>query len=424
MLNQTAVNASRPTAAPESGKAGLESPLPLAQFKRFLVIFHGVFAGGLVFVLWLRFARATFEWGWADAALVALMIVQLGLYARFFVFPTSKTLQRPWFLGYFAASYGIWFVEWRLEPAFEWVCWAYMGQMFGSMQPRISVPVSLAVFALYFGNKLGWSSLKALHPSDLLGGGWLVAGVLAFGLFLHRLATTSSERARLIEQLKNAQRELEAARERDAELARLRERERLARELHDSLGHGLVTLSVQLEAVERLIPADPAKASKLLGQMKELTRGSMEQLRRSLAGMRAPGLGDRRLPQAVAQLCADTRERSGLSVTCQLPENAPALPREVEEALWRSAQEAVWNAERHANAREIKVSVSLTNDRAVLQVIDDGIGIPADAEQRNGHYGLRGLRERVEGLGGTLEIVGTTPGTKLEARIPLIPEAT
>ncbi len=233
------------------------------------------------------------------------------------------------------------------------------------------------------------------------------------------------DRARLIDELKRAQQELEAARAADAELARLRERERLARDLHDSLGHGLVTLSVQLEAVQRLIPVDPAKASAMLGQMKDLTRSSMEQLRRSLAGLRSPGLGDRALLPALTALCEETRERCALQMSCEVPDTAPVLPRDVEETLWRAAEEAVRNAERHAKAGQIRLALQVGPDRVILKVSDDGIGTPPDAETRNGHFGLRGLRERVEGQGGSLKIAShVVKGTTIEAQIPLIANLT
>lgn len=411
---------SRTTAAPDPAVA---SPLPLAQFKRFLVVFHTVFVGGLLFLLLLRWTRPAFSWSWHDAVLIGLVAGQLVLYFRFLVFPSEWTLRPRWFIGYFVTSYALWFFEWQLEPGLEWAVWAYMGQMFGSLRPRLSVPLSLAVFAAYFGRKLGWSGMKSLGLTDLLSGGAVILGILSVGLFLYRLVVTSMDRARLIEELKRAQQELEGARAADAELARLRERERLARDLHDSLGHGLVTLSVQLEAVQRLIAVDPAKASAMLGQMKDLTRSSMEQLRRSLAGLRSPGLGDRALLAALTALCEETRERCGLQLSCEVPDTAPVLPRDVEETLWRAAEEAVRNAERHAKAGQISVALHVRPDRVRLSVSDDGIGMPPDAEVRNGHFGLRGLRERVEGQGGTLKIAShAAKGTTIEAQIPLIAE--
>jgi len=246
-------------------------------------------------------------------------------------------------------------------------------------------------------------------------------GCTSVGLFLHRLAVTSADRARLIEELQAAKRELELGRQRDAELAALRERERLARDLHDSLGHGLVTLTVQLEALPRLHQVDPGRAAALAEEMKKLTRTCTEQLRRSLAGLRAPGLGDLPLSQALEGLCAETTARAAMRADCQVRPEADRLSAAVAETLWRVVQEGFANAEKHAQATEVRAVITVEPQTVILRVTDNGRGLPPDAEARPGHYGLRGLRERVEGLGGLFTLAAHPPrGTLLEARIPLI----
>src|SRR5262249_35162844 len=144
---------------------------------------------------------------------------------------------------------------------------------------------------------------------------WTVCAIV-FSYARH-IDQTSRERARLIAELQAAQRTLEVTRQRDAELAGLRERERLARDLHDSLGHALVGLCVQLEGVQRLYAVDPARASAHVDAMKDLTRASMAELRRALEGLRTPGLGDRSLRQALDALSREVGERTGMEVQCQ-----------------------------------------------------------------------------------------------------------
>jgi signal transduction histidine kinase len=255
---------------------------------------------------------------------------------------------------------------------------------------------------------------------------WFIAvGVVgawtAFFLFLHRALATSSERAKLIAELEKAKRALELAGQRDAELAVLRERERLARDLHDSLGHSLVTLTVQLEAAQRLLASDPARATASLAEMQKLTRSSMEDLRRSLDNLRAPGLGERSFAEAVRSLCDDTAKRSGLKVECDLPDGTDGLPPAVAEALWRVVQEGLTNIEKHAHARHVEVRLALPQKEIILRVSDDGAGLPGNAEDKPGHYGLRGLRERIEGVGGIfVPSSNGGGGTHLEARVPVI----
>ena len=155
--------------------------------------------------------------------------------------------------------------------------------------------------------------------------------------------------------------------------------------------------------------------------MKTLSRSSTEALRRSLANLRASGLGDKSLTQAIQSLCADAGRRTGLIIDCQIAPGADALPPAVAEALWHVAQEGLTNVEKHAQAHHVGVSLGLEPQLAVLRVSDDGGGLPPDAEGRPGHYGLRGLRERVEGVGGTLLLTTAQPkGAVVEARVRLI----
>jgi signal transduction histidine kinase len=239
-------------------------------------------------------------------------------------------------------------------------------------------------------------------------------------LFMGRSVATSGERGQIILELAAAKRQLEAARDRELELAALRERERLARDLHDTLGHALVTLTVQLEAAQRLQTVDPARAAALLSEMQKLTRSSMEDLRRSLANLRTSGLEDRPLAESIRTLCSEAAKRLGVTIDCSLADGADALPLAVTEVLWRTAQEGLTNIERHAQAQHVQVTLTLEPKEVVMRVTDDGVGLPPAAEETPGHYGLRGLRERVEGLGGTLTATATGKGTILEARVPVI----
>jgi signal transduction histidine kinase len=347
------------------------------------------------------------------------VVAQVTLYYLFLIRQWKPPTAAFWWLGYFGSGYVIWLLEWRLEPALQWTGWAYLGQMFGVMRPGYSIPYSLLVFMTYFGIRFDWKLLAHLRTWEVLGQVSFVVTITLLGTFLYRLVTTSTERARLIQELEEAKAGLERARQTDAELAGLRERERLARDLHDSLGHGLVTLTVQLEAVQRLCTVDPARAIALLDEMKQLARGSMQQLRRSLEGLRAPGLGNHSLLGALRELCG--QPRASLTVHLQAPSKEIEITPVVAEALWRIAQEGLTNVERHAHARTAIVCLEVQPQAIALVVTDDGIGAAPHLESQPGHYGLRGLRERAEGLGGQLAVSRNAPsGTILRASIPLI----
>jgi signal transduction histidine kinase len=147
----------------------------------------------------------------------------------------------------------------------------------------------------------------------------------------------------------------------------------------------------------------------------------MDDLRRALDNLRASGLGNRPLVAALQTLGTEAAQRFSLVADCKLDATADALPPAVAEVLWRVAQEGLTNVGKHAQARHVQMNLNLPPGEIILRVADDGVGLPAGAEDKPGHYGLRGLRERVEGLGGTFSL--TTPkggGAALEAHLPVI----
>ena len=405
-----------------SSSADLTAPLPARQFRRFLLFFHIVILGMLALTLITHLRHVPGALGATDFTLIGLVVIQSFLYVRFFALPSLAEHwgARRWFAVFVGVSVALVLAECRVEPSFQWALIAYVG-MISSLPFRLSVPATIAIFGAWLLNRFGWSALATwgfLAWFDLL---VQVTPGAALLLFMGRIITTSGERGKLIAALQAAQQALELARERELELAALRERERLARDLHDTLGHALVTLTVQLEAAQRLQSADPARAILLLVEMQKLTRSSMEGLRRSLDNHRTPGLGDRSLPEALRALCAEAGSRFGAAIDCPLAAGADSLPPAVAEVLWRVAQEGLTNVEKHAHAHRVRVSLALPPKEVVLRVTDDGIGQSHGAENKPGHYGLRGVRERVEGLGGTFTVATAgTAGTAVEARIPLI----
>jgi len=421
-----------------SSSADFRAPLPGSQYRGFYMFIHVLILVALGLTLYSHWGHDSAMHGRADVVLIGLVVIQVLLLLFFFVLPTlTRWPAWPWFRGlhgglvepkpslrwwwvYIVASVAIVLAESRIDRAFQWFLFPYVCNIFA--RPfRISVPTILVVLAVFLLNMIGWSK-----PAKWDAGDWFseVFGAVAWlflAFFVARMVVTSAERGRLILELQAAKRELELARERELELAALRERERLARDLHDTLGHALVTLTVQLEAVQRLQATDPARAAALLAELQRLTRSSMEDLRRSLANLRTPGLGDRPLAESLRILCAEAGKRFGAAIDCRIAGGADALPPAVAEVVWRVAQEGLTNIEKHAQAHRVTVNLALQPKEVVLRLSDDGAGLPRGAEDKPGHYGLRGLRERVEGLGGAFTVAAAgTNGTIIEAHIPVI----
>jgi two-component system NarL family sensor kinase len=199
---------------------------------------------------------------------------------------------------------------------------------------------------------------------------------------------------------------------RSAQIGALEERNRLARELHDTLAQGLTAISLQLESADALLEdnAYTGRAHDALHQALALTRANLEEVRRSVLDLRAAPLEGRTLVQALADLAF----QSAVPTTFTLRGDERPLPLRLETGIYRIAQEALRNVERHANATHAHIELILTPDELHLLVEDDGEGFDVTAVEK-GRFGLIGMSERARLLGGRLEI-NTAPqtGTQLQ----------
>lgn len=197
-----------------------------------------------------------------------------------------------------------------------------------------------------------------------------------------------------------------------------RERNRLARELHDTLAHTLSGLAVQLETTKAYWNAQPATAYQLLDSALATTRSGLAETRRALKALRASPLEDLGLRLALQQLAEAAAERGRLTLALTLPAPLPELNAEVEQALYRIAQEALENVVRHAAARTLSVRLAVQEAELEMTIADDGIGLSPDRAGAAGHFGLAGLRERAELAGGRLA-VESQPGQGTTIRVTL-----
>jgi len=371
-----------------------------------------------IWAYWIAFNGAR-PYAWLVAA---LLTIQLTLYIRAIAL-SRWPVPNFWLAAYFIPGPIMWAICTWHDPRLWWMGMMYFGQMWGCLPPKAAVPGTAIIMVSVLPASNGWRSLENIEPSALLGFGFGWIGMVAVYFWISQVIRSNDERARLIRELEAANHELVVARERESDLAVLRERERLARDLHDTLGHTLSVMSVQLEAIQRLYRVDPVRGSDHIDELKTLTRESMSELRRSLDGLRAPGLGERQLAEALQALGVAVSQRAGLVVHCRVDPAISSLNPALTETVWRVAQEALTNIEKHARARTVDVRVTREPQAVRVTISDDGAGLPPDAEGRRGHYGLRGLRERVEGLGGALTLTRLEPGSKVEACLPVYLEA-
>lgn len=188
------------------------------------------------------------------------------------------------------------------------------------------------------------------------------------------------------------------------QLAVTRERNRLARELHDTLAHTLSAVAVELEAVSALWDADPAQAHAMLEQSLIATRSGLTETRRALQALRSSPLEDLGLALAIRQEAESVAARANLTLALHIPERLDNLPPDVEQCLYRVVQEALANVAHHAQARRVEIRLLEERGRLTLSVSDDGCGFALDSLDTEHHLGIRGVQERAEMVGGALEI--------------------
>ena len=197
-----------------------------------------------------------------------------------------------------------------------------------------------------------------------------------------------------------------------------RERNRMARDLHDTLAHTLSGLAVQLETTRAVIDKDVPTAKQLLDQSLTTTRSGLKETRIALQALRATPLEDLGLRMALIQLAETEAQRIRAVLDMEITDKLPPLAPEVEQAIYRTAQEAITNVIKHATAKTLTVKL-YNGDAIILIVQDDGVGFNVGVTAEKGHYGLVGMKERAAMINGNVD-VSSEPGkgTTVQLTIP------
>jgi signal transduction histidine kinase len=241
----------------------------------------------------------------------------------------------------------------------------------------------------------------------LAGSGISLGFAVLFGFWMFRIIGQSIDRRTVIAELEQTRQELAAVNHRAGVLA---ERERLAREIHDTLAQGFTSVVVLLELAESEVDTDPAAARQRLAIARETARQNLAEARALVAALTPVDLQTAPLPEAIGRLVDRFGAETGLPARLTVTGEPRALPANTEVVLLRAAQEALANVRKHAGAGQVEVTL----DGAVLAVANDGAGF--DPAAPTGGYGLAGMRRRVEEIGGTVSIASGPAGTRVEVR--------
>lgn len=188
------------------------------------------------------------------------------------------------------------------------------------------------------------------------------------------------------------------------QLAISRERNRMAREMHDTLAHTLSGLAVQLDSVTTLWESIPSEANAAIEEALATTRSGLDETRRALRDLRAAPLEDLGLALAIRTTAQDAASRGALSLEMDAPEEITGVSHKVEHCYYRVAQEALENIGRHAHAQTITVSLKQADGCLTLTISDDGQGFARETDEQEDRLGIKGMQERAEMIGASLQI--------------------
>ena len=341
---------------------------------------------------------------------LTLLLALVPLLIGYYWWPSENPLQTP-FIIFFVVMLIL--VAWQFS--FRYVLVYVLGLSFYQFwlaMPGSDVPLSV---------HLGWLVLQG-------------AMMLLVGYVVVQLVSIQREQRAALAEAYQRQAAVNAQLQRYAatieELSISRERNRLARELHDTLAHSLSAVTVQLEAVRSLWQVNPASARELLEQADETARTGLTEARRALQALRASPLQDLGLVLALKELAETAAERVGASLELQISEQLPERlaghgSLEVEQGMYRIAQEALENVVRHSAAQRIVVCLEERGQTLVLCIEDDGVGtalkdLPPPDHQVKGRLGIQGMQERAQLIGGRLGIASKPDrGTTVTLAVPL-----
>jgi signal transduction histidine kinase len=320
---------------------------------------------------------------------------------------------------YLAGMLGLWFLLAGLHPAYFALLLVLYPQIFRHLRLSQAVPAAAVLSAAVVWREVLASGRPLWeNPGAIVGGLLSVVFGTLFAIWITRIIEQSHERRELIEQLEATRSELAAA---EREGGRLAERQRLARDIHDTLAQGFVSIVLQLQAAEAELPGGAEEARGHLERARRTARDNLAEARRLVWDLRPEALAAAPLGEALGRLTGRLAEETGMVATATVTGTPTPLSADAEVTLLRVTQEALANVSRHAHADRVAVTLSYMDGEAALDVRDDGDGFTpaADGSGPNGGLGLRGMRERVEALGGRLAVESAPGlGTTIAVTVP------
>lgn len=391
------------------------------DFNRWLWVWYALtytaLAISMVYALILRPHSATEK--------VQMLILSL-LFAAWYAIPKLikyEILERnlPLMLGYFAVGWFVWFFLSGFEIMFLLLLSGLYSQIYGMPPLRWKLIGGFILTALATWHQIVIMGSAPWWYLILIGMIYIVSAALA--VFIHAIMDQSLERQRLIEELQATRGDLATA-ERQAGI--LEERQRLAREIHDTLAQGFTSIIMHLETIEASLGSDPSAVRGHLDQARNAARESLADARRMVWALQPESLERASLAEALHRLAERWSEENHVQASAIVTGAEHSSLPEIEVTLLRVAQESLANIRKHARASNVTLTLSYMDDLVALDIHDDGAGFDLEraSAQHDGDrldgFGLRSMRERVEALGGTLSIESAPrEGTTVAVALPI-----
>ncbi|MEU8249665.1 sensor histidine kinase [Nonomuraea sp. NPDC048916] len=385
---------------------------PALRLLRWVI--HGTFAILLVIAL-AGVARqgqsALVAGGVALGVLYGMGIVIEGRLPHFGE-PAHLMLGRVWLV---VVTFG-WAALALAAPQFVWLAFPLFFAYLHVLPLAVALPgvavLTVAAIAASGWHEHGLSAAQVVGPTI----GAVVATLMA--LVYKALHSESEQRRELIDDLVRTRGKLVEA---ESDAARLAERERLAREIHDTLAQGMSSIILLLRAAHRDLADRPEEAGRRMAEAERAARENLEEARNFVRALAPPALQHSSLAAALHRIGATATAGASTRIRVEVSGTPVPLPAAYDLALLRITQGALGNVSRHSTAANAGVTLTYLDDMVVLDVVDDGRGF--DPEAATG-FGLRAMRERVAALGGALTVESAPgEGTAIAATLPLPPVA-
>jgi len=318
------------------------------------------------------------------------------LHERFLHFPLAPTIYFGLQIGVVA---GLLFLTQDIDSGSVWILILPIAAQSLSRSWLFTTIVSLSLLGLisiaYFPDQNFLDTII-----DLLSIGAAMIFTLIFTSIAVRESGARREIQRLANDLHQANHRLSEYAAQVEELATMRERNRVAREIHDNLGHYLTVVNVQIEAAKTIMDSQPGKAQDALNKAQNLTQEGLAAVRRSVSALRESPLENQTLAEALESLAIALRE-AGLVTELTIEGEPTHRDPKIELTLYRAMQEGLTNVRKHARASRVDIKLRYTPQETTLTVHDNGVGADL-ADENNGRFGLIGIQERVQLLNGRM----------------------